>query len=263
MRRLIIAGFFLLLLGVFSTPVSAFTRVQGCTPGGTACQAAFGASAFTCALPAAVTSGNFVWGEFYADFTTGNTLAVTDDKSNTYNVSLAAPVTGNAKALYIYWLGNITNAPTTITGTITPTAQGNWLGVCEEWSGVNASSNPADVAIALGNTQASPGTATDGITSLTEITVTNGDLLLGATVNTTTTALASAGTGFTASPSTYNVVIGAAILESKVQSTAGAGTVSTFTQAVNNGAITYLLAVKPPGGGGPTCGARALIGVGC
>jgi hypothetical protein len=195
------------------------------------------------ALTSAVGSGNFVWGAFLASVLNTDTPTVTDDKGNTYNVT-SWVVAGGGNGLIIYWLGNITNGPTIISCN-NSIARANWIGLVEEWSSVNASTNPADVTPAAGNGQATPGTGTDAITSTGVTTVTNGVLLLGATCNTTsTTPLPSSGTGFTTG-TTYNAAISAVALENKVQTTAGSGTVATFTEASAAPTVTYMLAVKP------------------
>lgn len=240
MMRLILALVAALWL---CAPASAFTRVQGGSAN------AFGGTlTLSCPL-SAVTSGNFVWGTFYTDFTPGDAITVVDNASPTPNVYNVTPLTTGATGLMMYWRGNVTGAPTSIIGTDS-SLHGNWVTTCEEWSGVNSASDPHDGTTPAGNIQATPGTGANGITSSSITTTTNGDLILGVTANTSSgTAVVTAGTGFALTGTSYNANIAATFLEQQTQSTAGAIS-ATFTQAAANSAITFVLAVKPPGGGG-------------
>jgi hypothetical protein len=220
-----------------------FGRVQGGVHNNGA------SSSTTCAVTvSAVGSGHTICGLVSWDNTTnpGATVSVSDDKGNTYNVETISTDTTNNQKTTAFSLTNITNAPTVFTATLSA-ANAFCSILVEEFSGVSrASSDERDGAAHGGQFQNSPGTGTDGITSGTFTTNTNGDLLWGCcTDNVLSPALASNGTGF--STGTQDSVDYTKQSEFKTQPTAGSGTAATFTQAVNDQRIAYLIALKADG----------------
>jgi hypothetical protein len=220
-----------------------FGRVQGGVHNNGA------SSSTTCAVTvSAVGSGHTICGLVSWDNTTnpGATVSVSDDKGNTYNVEAISTDTTNNQKTTAFSLTNITNAPTVFTATLSA-ANAFCSILVEEFSGVSrASSDERDGAAHGGQFQNSPGTGTDGITSGTFTTNTNGDLLWGCcTDNVLSPALASNGTGF--STGTQDSVDYTKQSEFKTQPTAGSGTAATFTQAVNDQRIAYLIALKADG----------------
>jgi hypothetical protein len=220
-----------------------FGRVQGGVHNNGA------SSSTTCAVTvSAVGNGHTICGLVSWDNTTnpGATVSVSDDKGNTYNVEAISTDTTNNQKTTAFSLTNITNAPTVFTATLSA-ANAFCSILVEEFSGVSsASSDERDGAAHGGQFQNSPGTGTDGITSGTFTTNTNGDLLWGCcTDNVLSPALASNGTGF--STGTQDSVDYTKQSEFKTQPTAGSGTAATFTQAVNDQRIAYLIALKADG----------------
>ncbi len=243
---------------LWCAPASAFTKVQATG------NAAFGpvTTLTTNNFASSVTTGDTIVCGFQADINAGDTPSVNDSAGNgPYNVTAWA-LSGGSVGLFIAWKGNVTGGASFNVTATNSVSRSNWAGVCEEWSGVNASANPADVTPAAGNVQTAPGTTTNAITSSAETTVTNGDLLIGITGDTgtggtgqSTTCPSSAGTSSVtyalgSASTTFNGAVACVQTENAVQSTAGASTLATFTQGTNNGAITFLLALKAPGGGG-------------
>jgi hypothetical protein len=203
---------------------------------------------------AAVTSGGFVWGIYSG----GNSFAitgVTDDKGNTYNVG-SQPAGGGGQ---LFWLGNITNAPTTITVTVGTTDIFRSM-VIQEWSGVFAASDPSDAATAQQH-QAAPGTGTDAVTSGSITTVTNGDLILGTYQSDGGLACdIFGGTNFTKTFDNLSNGNTDFAVEARVQATAGA-IAATFTQGGTpsaNGTEAFVLAVKPAATSTAWAGSAAL-----
>lgn len=217
------------------------------------------ATSFTVTL-AAVASGNAVVGFVYDGAGSGQTVtSIVDDKGNHYNQSTT--VIGQvdfSEQGTLFWLGDITNGPTVITVTLSAAA-GNWIIIAEEWSGVKAATDPSD-----GHTQQSqntPGTTTDAITSGAITTTVNGDLVWGVSADVSSHSVAvSAGTGYTIS-TTYNASIATITSETKTQSAAGS-VAATWTQAANDSVINFVVALQPAGGGATRAPTLTLMGVG-
>lgn len=234
----------------------AFTRVQGA-------QSTESSSAFTTKTVtlSAVGSGNAVLGLVSWDLAGGITLSsVTDDKGNTYNLETSIDDTTNSGRTACFSRTNITNAPTVITATFSSSI--GFVGIiADEFSGTStASSDERDGAAHGGQFQLSPGTGTDACTSGNFTTSVNGDLIWGATANTGGNVTPTTGTGFTTgTQSTWTDYRAAS--EYRTQTTAGAGTAATFTQAsFGGGHETFLIAIKPASGGSSSTAAAAGTG---
>jgi hypothetical protein len=211
--------------------VPAWTRVQGATNAGS--------SPSLSVTLSAVGLGNAVVGQATCDSSGGVTIqSVADDKGNTYSLGLDVVDTTNNQRARSFWRGNITNAPTVITVTYSGSAAATQVNV-DEFSGPTLV-DPSDGQ--TGQIQSSPGTATDAITSTNVTTAAAGDLIWGATTNTSLgTNQATAGTGF--ATGTAGTVTVATLTEYKTQTNAGS-VAATFTQAVNNSHITHVVALK-------------------
>lgn len=193
---------------------------------------------------AAVGSGHTVYGIVGWDNAGGSrTLSgVADDKGNTYTVQRTVNDTTNQQSGAVFFLGNITNGPVTVTATfsIGTDARGIAIGEC---SGVQTS--PLDVE--TGQLQTSPGTGTDGATSGAVVTTANGDFVVGLFEDTGSfrgNTEFTAGTGFTQREQTG--VAGAnlcLLLEDRVQSSAGS-IAGTATHTNNDATISFVLTFK-------------------
>ena len=234
----------------------AITHVQtaGLGPGG-----ASGTS--VAATGSVVGSGNTVVGSVTC--AAGFFLqSVTDDKSNTYTIldHISDP---SGQENYTFYLGNITNGPTTITATFNGNV--NFRGILwDEYAGVVALANPLD-GHAANLQNPGPGTATDAVTSTSITTKVNGDLIWGATVNSNSFNNATTGTGFTPRGALVNT--GSLTVpqntEDRLQATAGA-VAATFTDTASFGTwSTFIIALKAAAGGGGTLALRtATLGAG-
>lgn len=229
----------------------AFARVQG--------NSAVDDSATTTmsVTISAVGSGNFICGGVTFDGGGPTLTSVTDDKGNTYNAETTVIDTLNGQAFAPFSRNNITNGPVTITANFSSPVSFKKILVDEFSGGSTASTDERDGSAHGGQFQILPGTATDGITSGTFTTATNGDLLYGIALGALATGfgtpvLASNGTGF--STGTQDATDGGNFVQSefRTQATAGSGTAATFTQAANDPRVTFLIAIKPAAGAADT-----------
>lgn len=207
----------------------AFARVQGNS-----------ASANAVTL-SAVGSGGTVLGAYCFDATIGTFTTITDNQGNTYTVTSNILDTTNNQRTIFFALGNITNAPTTITinGAGTNIFQEM---VVDEFSGGDTATNNRDGA--TGQFQATPGTGTDAITSGAIVTTQGGDLIWGAMSRQADATLPSVGTGFTAG--TGATAAGYA-MRSEFLTQGSAGSIAaTFTQASASPTVTAVVAIKAP-----------------
>lgn len=199
----------------------SWSRVQGNNNDNSAT-----ATTLAVSLGAAVSSGSLViititWGAV-----TSPTPTVTDDKSNSYHLVPASQYSSNFnQGVAVYYLGNVTNGPTTFTATLHSSNQNGII--VEEFSGGQAAGDPID-GNAGQEQDALASTSADAITSGTFTTTANGDLLFGAELSTAQFPDA-VGTGFTLGIQDSNS--GAFIeTEYKVQSASSSSSAATFTQ---------------------------------
>lgn len=207
----------------------------------------------------ALPSGTAVVGIVVADDLGAGTFAsILDDQANSYPI--VATVTNNSRRASIFALGNITNGPKTITVTYLSN-DGNVQIAFDAYSGCLVNSNPIDnsgASLAM-QVQPTPGTATDGVTSGSVTTVTNGCLIWGGgTDMAAQSSVLTQGTGETLRQSgTLGI-----ITQDKAQTTAGA-IASTMTSSVNAAIASALIALQPAGGGGGSTFPQILVlGVG-
>ncbi len=193
---------------------------------------------------AVVGSGNAVVGSFSIDSSGGGDIvSVTDDKGNTYTVVDNVNDATNVQRFCSFVLGNITNGPATIT--VGSTSKSFRTVTWEEISGVAALSDPRDGH--GGQLQTAPGTSSNGVTSGSVTTTVNGDLIWGATCNSSDGTVPSVGSGFAAGTGDSDGAI--IVTENRTQTTAGA-VAATFTAASNVHFITLVMALKAADGGG-------------
>lgn len=179
-------------------------------------------------LAAPVGSGHAVVGVI-AFGGSGTLTSVTDDKSNIYNHSGITIFSSNN--CYTFWLGNITNGPQTITVNVTSNGS-TFRGICAEYSGAVAASDPRDGIASQGQT--TPGTGANAITSGTITTSHPNAVIWGGTLALSFQAQAAAGTGFT---SRADAGVSQGIWsEDKAFASAGS-TAATFTQAGGDGDV--------------------------
>lgn len=215
----------------------AFVHVQGNAAGAAGPAASIGVT-----LGAAVGSGNLVvgwcsWGSATLTVLT----SVTDDKGNTYTISAKQADAANTQSVGFFFLGNITNGPTVFTANFSPNQNFLQIGV-DEYSGVLAAADPSD-SHAISAAVQTGSVAADFLSSGNFTTAVNGDLIWGATVDTSTVALATGGTGYTRRTTNTSQCDSAS--EDKTQATAGS-VAATFTAgAVGGRYMTYGAGFKP------------------
>lgn len=205
------------------------------------------ATSWPISFAGAVGSGNLVVGQVLL-YAGGTLTSITDDKSNTYTVlDSNSNIANQSSNGYNFVLGNITNAPTTLTFHITG-GLGFYMAVMEEFSSSNGATaaNPVDVHSLKNDTTGVQPPAT--VTSNSVTTTQAGDLIWGAIItpwNTITTQ-----SGFTAS---YNGNGTNALffmaLEYETQGGAGAIT-AAFNFTGSSGSFQtyglYIVALKEP-----------------
>lgn len=178
-----------------------------------------------------VASGDLVAGVVFF-LSTQSLVSITDDKGNTYTT--VDSITDDGGTLVSFYLANITNGPQTITATFNTSTGFSYMG-CDEYSNV-ALTSPLDAhSIQYQN---SPGSGADGLSSNAATTLTNGDLVYGATIATSGNTV-TAGTGFTQRLQTAD----GEASEDLIQSAAG-NIAATFTTTTPN-ALTAMMAFKP------------------
>lgn len=221
---------------VASAPAT-YAHVQGILgPDGTSTTSTTVALAFS----SVVTSGNSVYGLVAWDDTSARTLtSVTDDKSNTYNLGLLVDATTDGEFSRTFWLGNITNAPKTITATFSA-AIGFRRMLIDEYSGVLAVSNPSD-----GNTGVRQASATAASSGNITTTI-SGDLIYGAIYDAAATGTLTAGSGFTIRECATQPVADQVPLCSEDKTQAAAGVIAgTFSLSIAGETATHIIAAKP------------------
>ena len=198
-----------------------------------------------------VTAGNLI--ALFVVFNSGANIidTVADSLGNTYVLAdTAVGFAGDSHATY--YAKNITGGACTVTVTLTASVGYRSL-VVHEASGLDTTA-PLDQHVI--NTQTTPGTGANAVTSGSVTTTTDGQYIFGAThVN-------NVGAGVTVTPGTgltgrESIDGGAdsAPLESEdlIQTSAGA-IAATFTQSVDNNVTTAIMTFKAAGGGATAWG---------
>jgi hypothetical protein len=213
----------------------AFAHVQGNS------NATGGATQTTIAvtLGAAVGVGNHICG--YFEGALGGSISIssiTDDKSNNYTiVDTLLDTTTNVLSASSFYLLNITNAPITITVTLSSAAA--FLNVLvDEFSGAVAGLDVHAI-----NLQANPATTANTVTSGSVTASSSGSLVFGATANQGTSA--TTGTGFTAGQVGEPAGDDFAYTEYILSRAAGA-VAATFTATTSDDFLTAIMVFGPP-----------------
>ena len=233
MKKLFLAA---LLCLWANAALAAPTRVQGAEN-----NTGFGANV-TATLGAAVTSGDALCLMVITNVAGTPTMSDNGTGGSASYVLVTTSTAQGGYTAYTFYALNVTHAPTTVTAT--PTSSGQVYLIVDEVSGV-ATSSALDGSGAI-NDQATAPNTTDGVTSGSITTGTNGDFIWGASFVSAGISLTQ-GTGYTAGTNLGGFTFLGS--EFKVQSTAGA-VAATFTSGTNNTpAMTGIFALKPPGGG--------------
>lgn len=144
-------------------------------------------------LPSAVPSGGLVCGCITWDDASAATLSLTDDKNNTYNFKTKLDNGNLSQFCQFFWLGNITNGPSTLTATWSANLGFN-LFAADVFTGIAALTDPSD-GYSVNSTVAS--SVTQQTSNIT--TTINGDLIYAAFI------MEESGGGGAASPETTPV----------------------------------------------------------
>jgi hypothetical protein len=194
----------------------------------------------------AVGSGNCVVGMVtWGIIGTSAISSIKDNQGNSYTVKDVFADTDVGQNVASFVLGNITNAPTTITVTLTSSSEFGVL-IWDEFSGVAALGDPSDGHSS--GIQASPGTAANAVTSGSFTTTTDGDAIYGGTYVDAGSSN-TPGTGFTGL--TIDTGIGTLMqTEWATQATAGATAATFKASGGGDDHATFGMALKPASGGG-------------
>lgn len=133
-----------------------------------------GAVTSTAATGSAIGNGNVVCGVVFWHNTSGTLTSITDDKGNTYTIVDKIQDAGGGNFFNAsFYLTNITNGPSTITANLNSSTTGAQI-TWDEYSGL---SSGASLDGHNGQSQNSPGTGADAISSGSFATAFNGDLI--------------------------------------------------------------------------------------
>lgn len=208
--------------------------VPGYIQGNTGQNGATASTTIPVTLTSAVGSGHMLCVTVnWAGLVGESLVSVTDDKSNTYAL-VDSIVNANFCSANAYIL-NVTNAPQTITATISNSRAFGSI-VVDEWSNVLASS-ALDGHVS--QTQTNAGTGANAITSGSITTTANGDLIYGYTVSVSGLG-ATAGTGFTQRQGLSSTFYTENLIQATAGSTAATFTASSATDIFN----TFVMAFK-------------------
>lgn len=264
-----IGAFLLMWLALVGAAIATPAKVQSCSSNSYSFDGTN--SVITCTFGSAIGSGHTVVGGYAISSGTAPPYTVvtfTDDKVDIYNSETQINDASSGEQV-AFSLSNITTGPITLTLTVLGNVSLTILAT--EFSGTETTtSDGRDSTAHGGQFQTSPGTGANGTTSGPFTTATNGDLLVGITtnLNPNTTATVTAGTTTNASytidtTSPFTAFVNLKMTsELAVQSTAGASSAGTFTQTVNDGRLTSLIAIKASATGPSGGTKRSLTGVG-
>jgi hypothetical protein len=214
------------------TPVAA-THVQGIAGsyGGTI------GTPITLSLSAPAAAGDAIMGMIGYGLSGGPPSSITDDKSNTYTITVTASDSGGSdRGMAIFENHAVTSTPQTLTFTFPANGPYNARAAIDEYSNVGVLDKSA------AGSQTNPGTGANAISSGSVTTTAKGDLIYGATEDyiVSGTEIVTAGTGFTLqqlAAAQGNMTVAT---ESAIQGENGAIS-ATFT--TNIGSAVYLSGV--------------------
>ena len=238
MVRLLISTLILWLLPVLSWAAPAHVQSPTAVTGssGTTLAIAYGSN---------VTAGNLLVCHIYANH---GISGVADSRSQTFT-SAVNVTDGATYSLATFYYANTTGGADTVTVTFAGAITYASL-QCSEYSGV-ATSSPLDKFAS--NSQTTPGTGANAVTSGSVTTTTDGQLIVGwSTALTVGAGTTSAGTGFTGRTN----VFGDTLCEDQVQTSAGAIAATFTSTSATSNFITLITTYKAPAATGPSYGAR-------
>ena len=215
----------------------------------------------TVTLPT-VNTGDFIRVVVTLDGDPGvNSITVSDPTNGTYTKKLGLFISADAQGMQQFYFPN-SAAGTNLVVTASYTST-NFVGVyAASWSGASV----AGFDIEAGQTQLTPGTGVDAITS-TAATTTGADLILGVSMDVHSAAptTQTAGTGF--ATNTNGDQTGVIGLRATNLTQGGAGSQAALFRDATNGTtanyITLMMAVLPAGGAVTCPRTLSLMGVGC
>lgn len=224
MRRLLLA--LLLVLGLVSPARAVTAFVQDArtdnNPGAT-----------TVAVTITTTAGNCIAFAVHIISTAGITVSSVTSSGNSPAITRQAS-DASARGLATGKIPNLAGGSTTVTANLS--ASGRAILDVHEVSGCATTQDEGDNT----NSQTTPGTGTDAVTSGTVVTTVNGDYIFGASISTALSGAISSGTGFSEGPNT-----GGNSVQSEYMVQSVAGTVAaTFTNGTNTAHITQVVAIK-------------------
>lgn len=204
-----------------------------------------GANSITATFGSSTAVGNTVTG-FVSWFNSGGStadLTSITDGTNTYSI-----VDTNGSTAEIFsasFVGKQTGSATAIVAHFSSTNPSFFRMFVQEYSGSSGTVN-----VHTKNRQASPGTATDAITTGAVTTTVNGCMIVGCAIDLTNTNTPNPGTSYTSRDTLFNAGDqDCQIVEDQLQTSAGS-IAATFTSTVGNTSTyyNYLLALAPSGG---------------
>lgn len=223
----------------FMTPAAGWTHVQGQM----AQNVVATGTTYSLALGAAVGSGNLVTVFFQYGNGTNLVSTVKDNQGNTYFQETTVNDGASGTSSCFASLGNITNAPTTITITFTTTGiTAIWMAI-DEWSGETALADPRDAHTSGQVTTASLLSTGPAIT-----TTVAGDLIVYATTGTSANCAYTAGSGFSVGTATTDKQLSTFY---QTQGSAGAITPTAVASANSVTSCNASVSFKPLGAAAP------------
>ncbi len=254
MKKLFLFLFALCLLRVApSFAANAFVQAQILGTDGTT------ATTIAATFSTAVTSGNLVAGAcMWGSANTSDLTSVTDNQSNTYTIVRSIADAGDGQSAATFYRANVTNAPTTVTCNLAASLPYRGISIHE----VSGADTSAPLGVETGQTQQSPGTGANALTSGSVTTTTNGEYIYGVSFNDGDLGTGSSdfapGTGFTERSEHLTTTELSLASEDQIQTSAGS-IAATFTLARNFSHITFIMTFKAAGAGGSAARRRAPI----
>lgn len=216
----------------------AFVQGKICAVGATA------ANFITCTFDSATTTGNIIVASSGYQTGTVTSITFTDDRSGSYATiqSLySSPQVTSGAALGVGTVG--TAGTTAVTATFTNSEQPDYYGICiAEFSGVNTSSI---VDVSTVNSQVTPTTGTDLITSGAIVSTADGEIYYGGVWNSqNVTGTLTKGTTYTLIAVQNTGTVQRGLCEYWQQASAGSADADATTTNGDDDHITFAVAMK-------------------
>ncbi len=196
------------------------------------------ATTITTTFSSSNTTSNAIINLLSWDDHTTSTFTCTDSKGDTFTNTSIAHNTTNHQYLGICYATNVAGGSSNVVTATFGAASTYRRIIASEYSGI-ATTNPVDVTAT--NWASTGTTTTNGVTSGSAPTTTNGDLIFGGVLSPVGTTTITAGTGFTQRNSLNNKD---AAIQDKVLSTAGSVS-STQTFGSANAYVANMVAFRP------------------